>query len=157
MLHALTEFADLVDKTGPVSIQAVAELENRYERDSAELPLNRLIGSVSFRFKPHITGVRHRQRLNIARLGIRVARYRTEHGELPGSLDAIVEESLRPMLVDLFSDQPLVYRATAGGFIIYPVGEDDIDNGGGAKPDETEGKCRFEVQYSTSTDRLPKD
>ena len=157
MLHALTEFADLVDKTGPASIQAVAELEGRYERDSAELPLNRLIGSVSFRFKPHITGVRHRQRLNIARLGIRVARYRAQHGELPDSLDGVVDESLRPMLVDLFSGQPLVYRATAAGFIIYPVDEDGIDNGGGVKPDETEGKCRFEVQYPESAERLPKD
>lgn len=67
-----------------------------------------------------------------------------------------VEFSL-PLLIDLFSDQPLVYRATAGGFIIYPVGEDGIDNGGGAKPDETEGKCRFEVQYWEATQHHPKD
>jgi hypothetical protein len=85
--------------------------------------------------------------MNIARLGIRVARYRSEHGELPSSLNAVVDESLRPILIDLFSDQPLVYRVTTTGFIIYSVGDDGIDNGGGMKPDETEGKCNFVVQY----------
>lgn len=152
MLRSLTEFADLVDKTGPEGIRAVAAFKDRYERDSAEFPLNRLIESVSFRFKPYVAAMRHRQRLNIARLAIRVGRYRAERGELPGSLDSVVDESLRPLLIDLFSDQPLVYRATAGGFIIYPVGEDRIDNGGGMKPDETEGTCRFEVQYPESAD-----
>jgi len=147
MLRTLTEFSDLVDTTGPEGIRAVEELAGRYKRDSAEFPLNRLIEAVSFRFKPYISGLRHRQRLNIARLAIRVGRYRAEHGELPDSLDAVVDESLRPLLVDLFSNKPLVYRTAAGGFTIYPVGEDGIDNGGGLKPDETEAGCRFEVRY----------
>ena len=152
MLRTLSELADLVDKTGPEGIRAVSELKARFTRDSVDFLLNQLLPPLpndpyTPGLLPHASGLRHRQRLITARLGMRVARYHVEHGSFPDSLDEIVDQRLTPVPVDLFSGNALVYRLTADGFAIYPVGQDGIDNGGGMEPDATEGACKFEVKY----------
>ena len=62
-----------------------------------------------------------------------------EHGELPQSLDVLVEKGLlNEVPIDPFSDKPLVYRKTDDGFTLYSVGLNFIDDGG--MPDDYKGK-----------------
>lgn len=56
--------------------------------------------------------------------------YQSEHGNLPASLDDLVSNYLSKLPIDIYSQQPLVYRTTADGFVLYSVGHDRVDNGG---------------------------
>ena len=68
-----------------------------------------------------------------------VLQYEKEQGELPQSLDVLVEKGLlNEVPIDPFSDKPLVYRKTDDGFTLYSVGLNFIDDGG--MPDDYKGK-----------------
>jgi len=60
-----------------------------------------------------------------------VERYRLQHGELPGSLSELVPEFLEEVYLDPFDGKPLRYvLRPEGGYMIYCIGEDGVDNGG---------------------------
>ncbi|MHC4386577.1 MAG: hypothetical protein ACYSUG_06255 [Planctomycetota bacterium] len=75
----------------------------------------------------------HRSRVNSeATLTIlAILQYEKEHGELPQSLDALVEKGLlHEVPIDPFSDKPLVYRKTEDSFTLYSVGLNFTDDNG---------------------------
>lgn len=60
-----------------------------------------------------------------------VMQYAKEHGQLPQSLDVLVDEGLlKEVPIDPFSDKPLVYRKSDDGFILYGVGQNFTVDGG---------------------------
>jgi hypothetical protein len=61
--------------------------------------------------------------------------YMTEHDALPVSWEQITDSGLPPLPADPWTaaGQPLRYRTTAKGYVLYSVGPDGVDNGG-AKP-----------------------
>ena len=74
-------------------------------------------------------------RVKTARLGLltvlAVLRYEKEKGKYPEDLEELVAAGyLRKLPMDLYSDQPLVYRRTTENFILYSVGPNFIDDGG---------------------------
>lgn len=56
--------------------------------------------------------------------------YESQFGELPAQLQDLVPEFLASVPVDPFLNQPLVYRREDGGFVLYGVGIDGVDDGG---------------------------
>jgi hypothetical protein len=64
-------------------------------------------------------------------LDLLIRAHRAEHGAWPKSLmevaGAVRSEGLN---IDPFSDAPFIYRVEPGGFVLYSVGVDGIDNGG---------------------------
>jgi hypothetical protein len=68
-----------------------------------------------------------------------LARYRNEHGNLPGTLDELVPDFIERIPRDVMDGQLLRYRRTEdGGCLIWSVGANRIDDGGktgaGGKP-----------------------
>ncbi len=62
---------------------------------------------------------------------IAVLRYEKENGNLPASLDALVEAGyIQSVPMDPYSDGALVYKKTDGGFMLYSVSNNFIDDGG---------------------------
>lgn len=62
---------------------------------------------------------------------IALKRYELRHGTSPETLAALVPELLETVPVDLMDGQPLRYqRREEGGFLLYSVGCDGIDQGG---------------------------
>ena len=58
-------------------------------------------------------------------------RYRLRRGAWPGSLDVLVQEGLLAKVpLDPFDGQPLRYKSSDEGRVIYSVGPDRTDNGG---------------------------
>lgn len=90
-----------------------------------------------------IRGETERQ-LTVAALAI--TRFRMRHGKLPSSLQELVPEFLPAEPWDPMSGKALRYRLKDGGFALYSVGEDGVDNGGdatslaGKKPALWEGR-----------------
>lgn len=62
---------------------------------------------------------------------IAVHRYRTRHGRWPDRLEVLVPEFLSALPVDGMDGKPVRYRPTEdGGFVLWSVGEDGVDDGG---------------------------
>ena len=148
MLRSFTEMADIADVTGPEGEALLAEFNTRLDdlpkAHSFMLLLLRNLQSA------RTLGLRYRQRLQLARLGLRIDRYRTEHGRLPEKLEEVLDGRMREVPVGIFSGGPLVYRVMRDGFSIQnlgPNGKDDgIDTTSGKRKDEHEGD--FRVRYS---------
>jgi hypothetical protein len=66
----------------------------------------------------------------VARVAVAVERHRRHAGVLPESLDQLAPTWLERALIDPFSGQPLVYRVTDDGFIVYSLGLNQQDDGG---------------------------
>jgi cbb3-type cytochrome oxidase subunit 3 len=64
---------------------------------------------------------------------IALLRYRNSHGVFPDSLSVVPSPEDNN---DPFTNQPLLYRKTSTGFLIYSVGKDRKDDGGSVKQDE---------------------
>jgi hypothetical protein len=75
-------------------------------------------------------GVRVTADLRLARLALMILTYKSAHdGKLPASLADLAGVSLDP-----FDDQPLRYRQTETGFLIWSIGPDGIDQNGQPRP-----------------------
>jgi len=60
-----------------------------------------------------------------------IMRYEKEKGQYPASLDELVEAGyLKKLPRDPYSDGPLIYRRTNGGFLLYSFGINLTDDGG---------------------------
>ncbi|MBL7224426.1 MAG: hypothetical protein ISS72_11280 [Candidatus Brocadiae bacterium] len=77
-----------------------------------------------------IEGQRHMARLDSARVGLTVLRYRAQKGKLPDTLDALAPDFVKAVPVDPFNGKPLLYRTTPQGFTVYSLGENGKDDGG---------------------------
>lgn len=75
----------------------------------------------------------HRNRVDsMATLTIvAILQYHKGHGQYPASLTDLAEDGLlRQLPMDPYSDKPLVYRRTEGGFVLYSAGLNLTDDGG---------------------------
>ncbi|MFI4862450.1 MAG: hypothetical protein ACIAXF_17425 [Phycisphaerales bacterium JB063] len=63
-------------------------------------------------------------------LAIQCERYRLATGGIPASLDALVPDYLDEVPIDPIDGQPMRYRTTDAGFVVYSIGTDLEDNGG---------------------------
>lgn len=69
--------------------------------------------------------------LQCAETALAVEQYRLKYHRLPESLDALVPEFIDTVYLDPFDGEPLRYQLREeGGYTIYCIGEDGVDNGG---------------------------
>ncbi|MBL4809021.1 MAG: hypothetical protein JKY43_03060 [Phycisphaerales bacterium] len=86
-------------------------------------------------FIPYLDAVATRNRMHIQnsiaiQLTIAIHRHKLRHNEFPQSIAAIDTDLLPITPTDAFSGQPLKYKLTNTGPIIYSIGDNRIDNGG---------------------------
>lgn len=67
--------------------------------------------------------------------------YQREHGDYPEGLDALVPAYVADLPPDPFTGDPLVYRVVKGGYLLYSLGPNMVDDGGitlvhGCMPDQ---------------------
>ena len=77
-----------------------------------------------------VLDLRFRATLDRARAAVAIERYRLATGRLPDQLEGLVPKLLERVPSDPFDGQPLRYRRTDPGYILYSVGEDGHDDGG---------------------------
>ena len=106
---------------------------------------------------PSLTGVVERvQRTEAwhraAVLGVATYRYQAKHGRLPAALSDLSPEFVDIIPRDPFDGEPMRFRLTDHGCIIYAIGKDLVDNGGDPLDREGEtGDLRFVVTFPSGT------
>jgi hypothetical protein len=85
-------------------------------------------------------------RHSAARLALALARYRAEHGRLPGSLNELVPQRIAVVPRDPFDGRPMRLKQTDKAAIIYAIGPDLKDDGGAPFDHEMKtGDVSFEI------------
>ncbi len=87
------------------------------------------------------------------RLAMLVDTFRQQMGTLPDSLDGLDSEAVAAIEGDPFGGGPLRYKVVEGGFIIYSIGDDLVDNGGQRAAD---GSYDFVVPFLQDTREIPE-
>lgn len=69
--------------------------------------------------------------VDLATVACALERYRLAKGEFPSTLDTLVPRFAAKLPRDIINGEPLKYRRTEdGGFVVYSVGFNQVDNGG---------------------------
>lgn len=77
--------------------------------------------------------------LRCAEIALAVERYRLRYDSLPESLDALIPEFMEAIPLEPFDGEPLRYiRHKEGGYTVYCIGDDGVDNGGLSKEQRAE-------------------
>jgi hypothetical protein len=82
----------------------------------------------------------------LAQVGLALHRYRAKHGRIPEKLDDLTTEFLSVVPRDPFDNQPLRYKLTDSGCVVYSIGRDLIDDGGKRLDQMKSGDLVFEVR-----------
>ncbi len=73
--------------------------------------------------------------VDLATLACALERYRLANGEFPAALDALAPQFVTKPPHDIVTGAPLKYRRTdGGGFVLYSVGVNKVDDGGKPSP-----------------------
>ena len=90
----------------------------------------------------------HRAQLRTSLSGIAVERFRLAHnGKLPEDLSSLVPNFLDKIPFDPFDGQPLRYKRTANGFVVYSIGPDEKDDGAIEPPPGPKPKSLWDVTF----------
>jgi hypothetical protein len=84
--------------------------------------------------------LRFRADLDLARTALAIERFRLATGEIPEQLADLVPAYLAQVPIDPFDGQPIRYRRTDPGYVLYSVMEDGQDNGGVERDDVGKGQ-----------------
>ena len=144
--HQLRPFEEAIEAAGrpwPARLDATDLLEQRYASPALPRPAQRTWLQRAFAVFPPALGVGALKSylplagLNLAMrrtsvAALAVERFRRGHaGEAPATLSALVPEYLTAVPLDPFSGHPLSYRRTAVSYVIYSIGQNRADDGGG--------------------------
>lgn len=68
--------------------------------------------------------------VDLAALACALERCRSVNGDFPATLDALVPQFMAKLQRDILNGEPLKYRRTDRGFVLYSVGFNKVDDGG---------------------------
>ncbi len=85
----------------------------------------------------HVTqlDLRRQAHLDLVRTALAIERYRLATGEVPEALAQLVPDYLDVVPIDPFDGEPIRYRRTEPGYVLYSIMEDGQDNGGRSRDD----------------------
>ena len=83
---------------------------------------------------------RVRAHLDLGRIAVAIERYRLATGKLPEQLTDLVPTYMEQVPMDPFDGQPIRYRRTEPGYVLYSIMEDGQDNGGKEREDVGKGE-----------------
>ncbi len=108
-----------------VAYRTIAEAFDRGQRGGF---LTRQFAPASLRI--YQLEMRHVARRRVTLTVLAAERYRLAQGRVPKTLDELVPTYLDVVPIDPFDGQPLRYRLLEKGYVVYSIGNDEIDDGG---------------------------
>ena len=129
-LERMTECQDALRLPLPEKLDRAAEILAEINQES--VPKKFIFTSLLIRgflkgFGKEAQGIARQQ---LVRTALATERYRAGEGRLPSSLIELVPDYLFQVPTDPFSGGPLKYANREGGYVVYSVGPDRLDDGG---------------------------
>ncbi|MFH1881359.1 MAG: hypothetical protein ABIL62_01440 [Planctomycetota bacterium] len=122
-------FAEILAET-PWDLRDEATDEQEWNQEVRIAPLMLKINTPAYRRVSQIVWRMRTGRQALLTV-LAIMRYEKEKGQYPASLDELVEaDYLKKLPMDPYSDGPLIYRRTNGGFLLYSFGINLTDDGG---------------------------
>jgi hypothetical protein len=84
--------------------------------------------------------LRRQAHLDLVRTALAIERHRLATGEVPEALAQLVSDYLDAVPIDPFDGQPIRYRRTEPGYVLYSIMEDGQDNGGRTRDEVNRGE-----------------
>jgi len=132
MLEATSQMVALSEEDWPEAFRLAKEVAANVDKKVHAFPpkiFSGLFLSAEDRIVTRMLNLEARRECALAALAIE--QYRIQHkGALPEQLNALVQEVLPKVPKDPFDGQPLRYRRSAKGYVVYSVGADLQDDGG---------------------------
>jgi hypothetical protein len=126
-------------------LDAVKAVEARLQSTSkAHILLHVMMPALSRVITIDIRNIAH---LRTTRVGLALERYRLADGKLPDNLTELVPGYLESVPKDPFDGKDLRYKKLEAGFIVYSIGEDQIDDGGKEKDLRTTESPNWDVTF----------
>ena len=149
-LDMIGEYRRIIELPTHRRVEAVKEVEATYVarlKRSVVWPMHPWRGMV---IRLEIEGMA-RRRAALAALAIE--RFRLETGHCPETLGELVPDYLRSVPDDPFDGVLLRYRRLDGGYVVYSVGEDGVDDGGKERPPGEEGAAEQTYDLTFTVER----
>lgn len=90
----------------------------------------------------------HRAQARTAVVALAVERFRfANNGKLPDQLSALIPTYLEKIPIDPYDGQPLRYKRTDKGYIVYSIGPDGVDDGGIEAPPGPKPRALWDVTF----------
>jgi hypothetical protein len=92
--------------------------------------------------------VQHRAQLRTALVAVAIERFRlANNGKLPDQLSSLVPAFLDKVPIDPFDGQPLRFKRTDKGYVVYSIGPDEVDDGGIEAPAGLKPRSLWDVTF----------
>jgi hypothetical protein len=130
-LKTLRELIELSRLSGPARMNALLELENRFDVESNRWNRHRSRATAEALFECTRKDQRTATILRSASVACAIERFRNAHqGQLPTSLTDLIPAYLPSIPPDPATGQPLRFRPLNPGYVVYGLGLDGEDNQG---------------------------
>lgn len=131
----LAEFLGRVPKDDPVGRKALAEVIEKVGTENKAKLSHAVAAAIAL--EPASLGAcdirdRAAMEFQLTRVGLALVEYERETGAYPPKLAILTPKYLTAVPVDVFSGEPLRYRRTGEGFVLYSMGLNLEDDGGTA-------------------------
>ena len=109
-------------------LQGYAQITTNFTTNASSLAADMVMPGWS---KAMRTAAETKARLVALKTALAIERFRlANNNALPATLDALVPGYCSAPPRDPFDDQPLRYKKLQGGYVVYSIGPDGVDNGG---------------------------
>lgn len=136
---AITRVVDASKNLRPLLEAVQHELDAVPKYDPRDATLRILFPSLA---RSVVLYARCTAQANCVRVALAAERFRLERGQFPDQAANLVPGFLAAIPEDPFDGQPLRYRRTVDGVVIYTIGDDMVDDGGKVAPRSTQGSDR---------------
>jgi hypothetical protein len=130
-IAAQARFAAQLDRAAGLSYGRAKEIVKQFDHELQFYPG----GVLTAYFMPALglaveAAARAEARRGTARVGLALYAYRARNGRFPDKLDELAPDFMAAVPCDPFDSQPLKFKRTAQGAVVYSIGPDMTDNGG---------------------------
>lgn len=131
------------------SYQQLAEIDHLNKRAGSYKYCSLITELFSIKFCEYELHLHTISSLRCAETAMAVERYRLKYGQLPQSLEALVPEFIDAVRLDPFDGAPIRYNILeTGGYSLYTVGEDGVDNGGIDQDHKPAGSDEYDYPFT---------
>ncbi|MEO2090235.1 MAG: hypothetical protein ABGY75_12145 [Gemmataceae bacterium] len=142
-LGLFTRMVAVADLPTERRIEAVVQIEREVDQwvnATARTPISLLFGLLLPAVSKLVeTDTRTIGLLRATATAVACERFRLKHGRFPTALAELTPDSLPTVPADPYTGEPLLYKRTDDGAVVYVTGADRTDDGGKLKPASEKG------------------